>query len=126
MERDSLSPEQLKDQLLETIDGLVDEPSEIRILELLENIRSLIAAGCDVNDEEPIFPAIRLAKNLELVKILVEAGAEVNVMHPDDFNTPLFAAKYAGLTEIAEYLEPLTDDELRRHTEEMLQSYFRR
>jgi hypothetical protein len=120
MERDSLSSNQLKDQLLETIDELVDEPSESRTLELLENVRSLIAAGCDVNDDEPIFPAISLAKNLELVKILVEGGADVNVMQPDDFNTPLFAAKSTGLTDIAEYLEPLTNEEIKRITDEML------
>ena len=125
MKLESLSPEQLKDQLAETIDGLVDEQSETRILELLENIRALIAAGCDINDEEPIFPAISLAKNLELVKILVKAGAEVNIMDPEDFSTPLFTAKYAGLTEIAEYLEPLTNDELKRHSEAMLQDYLR-
>ena len=54
--------------------------------------------------------------NLEIVKILVELGADVNIkdMH---FETALFYAKFNGFPEIAEYLEPLTDPNIRMEVE---------
>jgi hypothetical protein len=109
------------DDLWELIDELSEASSEHEVDQLLNRVRDLVMTDYDVNEDYPIFAAINLTGNLTLVQILVEAGADVNIVEPDDFNTPLFAAKSLGYTEIAEYLEPLTNDEIRRITAELLE-----
>lgn len=96
----------------------------------VNKVRELIEAGChvDFQVEEGCTPLIAavLVGNLEIVKLLVELGADVNIfdMHSE---TALFYAKYNSkfnskseineFQKIAEYLEPLTDPDIRKEVD---------
>jgi ankyrin repeat protein len=103
--------------LWELIDALYDETDP---KEVISKIRELITSGgCDVNEEMPLLAAINTGQ-LEVVKLLVEAGADVNQVNPEDFETPLFRARYHNFQDIVEYLEPLTTPENRDIVESMM------
>lgn len=115
------------DRLADAIHELEEATSEDEEKKILEKIRVLVKPGFEDCEEEPFFTdedplsSAVCTGSLELVRILVEAGASANVMAPDDFTTPLYVAKQFGHTEIAEYLETLTSEELREVTEQLLQ-----
>ncbi|MBZ8180096.1 ankyrin repeat domain-containing protein [Oscillatoria salina] len=86
----------------------------------LEKIHALIKAGCDVNgnhgssfEEGITFLMFATATgNLETVKLLVKLGADVNAesIYGD---SALLTAALNGFPDIIEYLEPLTNPEIK-------------
>ncbi|MCF4969159.1 ankyrin repeat domain-containing protein [Nostoc sp. CMAA1605] len=88
-----------------------------------EKVKELIAAGYNVNAifEDGKTPLISAAHHghLKIIKILVEAGADVNVVDAEQ-NSPLFSATYRGFQNVAEYLTPLTNPELREIIQQQL------
>ncbi|MBE9115897.1 ankyrin repeat domain-containing protein [Lusitaniella coriacea LEGE 07157] len=126
---DTSTQEQLIDlyRLADAIHEFEEATSEDEKQKILEKIRVLVQPGFEDYEEEPFYTdedplsSAVCTGNLELVTILVEAGASANVMAPDDFTTPLYVAQQFGHTEIAEYIETITSDELREVTEQLLQ-----
>ncbi|MDJ0591851.1 MAG: ankyrin repeat domain-containing protein [Pleurocapsa sp. MO_226.B13] len=87
--------------------------------ENIEKISELIESGCDLNgnngasfEEGMTFLIVAAAGNLEIVKLLVESGADVNAMSTYG-DSALFNAVLNGHQKIADYLEPLTNTEIR-------------
>lgn len=117
------------DMLMNAIHEFEEASSEDAKKSILQHIKTLVEPGFENSDGgeditfdtygDPIFTAI-CTGNLEVVSTLVNAGASVNIMEPDDFTTPLFVAKNLGYDDIAEYLEPLTNSEFKKITEELL------
>jgi ankyrin repeat protein len=107
---ENLSLEELTEKLFEEFDSGED----------LTRIRQIISAGCDLETDMPLLSAVSTG-NLEIVKILVESGADVNQMDMDDYETPLFRAKYNGFEDIANYLEQFTNQEIQDMVDRMLE-----
>jgi ankyrin repeat protein len=106
---DDLEPEDLIDELYDELEPDGD----------LDKIAALINIGCNIHQGMPLLPAVT-SGNLAIVKLLVESGVNVNKFDVDDEETALFRALFNGHQHIVEYLEPLTDPDLRLAAREKL------
>jgi len=64
--------------------------------------------ACNNNNDTALHYAAGVAKNLDLVKYLVEKGADPNAAASDDGMKALNYAEQSGMSDIVEYLKPLT------------------
>ena len=75
----------------------------------------------NIRFEDDITPLIFAVKqgNLEIVQLLVQAGADINALDAD-FESALLIAKMQDFDTIADYLAPLTSDEIRAVVDEQM------
>ena len=62
----------------------------------LQQVKSLLAAGADVNAKQGGFPPIHAAGSVAMAKLLIEAGADVNAREDDTERTALHVAARRG------------------------------
>jgi ankyrin repeat protein len=115
----------MSDRYFSWIDELFDAIEEEQDV---KRVRELIMAGCNVNIQveegcTPLIAAV-LIGNLEIVKLLVElGGADVNA--EDKYSgSALYYAKYNNFQGIVEYLEPMTNQEVRNRVERFMNGQF--
>jgi ankyrin repeat protein len=82
-----------------------------------KKVQELINSGCDVNrsySEDEITPLMYTAfvGDLAIAKLLVEAGADVNAVSRDG-DSALLSSIFGNHKEIFQYLEPLTNIQIR-------------
>ena len=58
----------------------------------VQQVKSLLAAGADVNAKYKGFAALHFARSAAMVKVLIDAGADVSVKHEATGHTPLHMA----------------------------------
>ena len=61
----------------------------------IQQVKSLLAAGADVNGKHAGFAALHIVRSIAMVKVLLEAGAEVSVKNEATGHTPLHMAAVA-------------------------------
>lgn len=72
----------------------------------LEAVKTLIAAGEDVNQVDDMmgYTALSLATNIEMMKVLISAGADINHRDKRTGFTPLMNALNSCKTDVAKFL----------------------
>ena len=65
----------------------------------IEQVKSLLAAGTDVNAKYEGFAALHLARSVAMIKVLIDAGAKVSVKHEATGYTPLHMAALSAFSE---------------------------